>query len=195
VRLRKIEALTRKKLSQAELPTVEDIHKHRETQLLEQVTVWLQRDRCRREKELVSELVAAGHDPIEVAAVALKLARVEEKQRPIERIGEVRDRRSNKSKHNAKRTKGHNGHKRGNGSHEKGMVRFTFSKGKMHGVRPKDVVSKIAFHADIPGHVIGKIHIQNQHTLVDVPERYVDQVLSKSSTIRIRKHTVSLERV
>jgi ATP-dependent RNA helicase DeaD len=81
------------------------------------------------------------------------------------------------------------------GSHEKGMVRFTFSKGKMHGIRPKDVVSKIAFHADIPGHVIGKIDIQNKRTLVDVPERYVDQMLSKSATLRIRKHTVNLVRV
>jgi len=194
-RLRKIESLTKQKLSQVELPTAEIIQGQRDKQLAEQVKVWLERDRCRREKEMVTELVAAGHDPIDIAAVALKMARVEEKQRPIESIGELRDRHSKKSKHSSKKPKGRNGHKQLNGSHEKGMVRFTFSRGKMHGVRPEDVVSKIAFHAEIPGHVIGKIHIQNQHTSVDVPERYVDQVLSKSSTIRIRKHNVNLERV
>jgi len=194
-RLRKIESLIKQKLSQAELPTVETIQRSRDKQLAEQVMVWLERDRCRREKEMVTELVAAGHDPIDIAAVALKMARVEEKKRPIKRIGEVRDRYSKKSNHSSKNAKGRNGYNKHNGSHEKGMVRFTFSRGKKHGVRPNDVVSKIAFHAEIPGHVIGKIHIQNQHTSVDVPERYVDKVLSKSGTIRIRKHIVNLERV
>jgi ATP-dependent RNA helicase DeaD len=107
----------------------------------------------------------------------------------------VQDGRSKKSTYRSRKAKGENGYKQRNGSHEQGMVRFTFSRGKMDGVRPKDVVSKIAFQAEIPGHVIGKIHIQNQQTSVDVPERYVDQVLSKSSTIRIRKHKVQLERV
>lgn len=64
----------------------------------------------------------------------------------------------------------------------------------MHGLRPKDVVSKIAFHADIPGREIGKILIQNQYTLFDVPERYVDQLLAKSGSFRIRKQLVNLER-
>jgi ATP-dependent RNA helicase DeaD len=194
-RLRKIEALTKRKLTQANLPKAESIQRHRDKKLAEQLMVWLHRDRCHREKEIVADLVEAGYDPIDIAAVALKLARVEEKQRPIEPIGKVRDRRSKKSRQSTKTIKGHNRRGLGNGSHEKGMVRFTFSRGKMHGVRPKDVVSKLAFHAEIPGHVIGKIHIQNKHTLVDIPERYVDQVLAKSGTIRIRKHTVNLERV
>ncbi len=193
--LRKIESLIKQKLSQAELPTAQTIQGNRDRQLAEKVMVWLERDRCRREKEMVTELVAAGHDPIAIAAVALKMARVEEKQRPIKSIGEVRDGHSKKSNHRSKKAKGSNGHKPRNGSHEKGMVRFTFSKGKMDGVRVNDVVSKIAFHAEIPGHAIGKIHIQNDKTSVDVPERYVDQVLSKSGTIRIRKHKVSLQRV
>jgi len=194
-RLRKIESLIKQKLSQAELPSAETIQGHRDKLLAQQVMVWLERDRCRREKEMVTELVAAGHDPIDIAAVALKMARVEEKQRPIKHIGEVQDGRSKKSNQRSRKAKGNNGYKQRNGSHEQGMVRFTFSRGKMDGVRPKDVVSKIAFQAEIPGHVIGKIHIQNQQTSVDVPERYVDQVLSKSSTIRIRKHKVHLERV
>ena len=194
-RLRKIEALTKQKLTQAELPTVERIQGHRDQQLVEQVLVWLERDRCRREKELVLELVQAGHDPLEIAAVALKLARVEEKQRPIEPIADVHLRNSNKSSHATFKDKQRKSRKKIIGSHEKGMVRFTFSRGKMHGIRPKDVVSKIAFHADIPGHVIGKIDIQNKRTLVDVPERYVDQMLSKSASLRIRKHTVNLVRV
>ena len=65
------------------LPSTEDIKLRREAQLLEKMTVWLRRGRCRRERELVAQLLEDGHDLAEVAAVALKLARAEEKQRPI----------------------------------------------------------------------------------------------------------------
>ena len=51
--------------------------------------MWLQRARYRREQELVNELIAAGHDPIAIASAALKVARAEEKQRPIAAVTEV----------------------------------------------------------------------------------------------------------
>ena len=60
--------------------------------------IWLERDRCRREEEIIEKYLAEGHDPIKVAAAALKLARVEEKQRPIEKIGEVQFGRSRSNK-------------------------------------------------------------------------------------------------
>ena len=63
-------------------------------------------------------------------------------------------------------------------SHEAGMVRLTLSAGKVHGVRPNDVVGTIAHHANIPGHTIGAIRIQEHHTLVDVPADLVAQVLA-----------------
>jgi ATP-dependent RNA helicase DeaD len=79
-------------------------------------------------------------------------------------------------------------------SHEHGMVRLTLSKGKMHGISPSEIVSTIAYHAEIPGHTIGKIFIQDKHTFVDVPEQYVAQVLSKAEKYRIHKQPVTVER-
>jgi ATP-dependent RNA helicase DeaD len=73
------------------------------------------------------------------------------------------------------------------------MVRLALSKGRVHGVRPTDVVSTIAFHADIPGSVIGKIHILDQQTLVDVPDRFLRQVLSGNGKYRIHKQPVAVE--
>jgi ATP-dependent RNA helicase DeaD len=55
------------------------------------------------------------------------------------------------------------------------------------------VVSTIAFHADIPGSVIGKIHILDQQTLVDVPGEYLAQVLARSGKYRIHKQPVAVE--
>lgn len=192
---RKIEAYTKQKITPSALPTVEDIQKHRESQLVEQMMVWLQRGRCRREKELVAELLEGGHDPLEIAAVALKLARAEEKQRPIAAIGEVQECHPRESKHAGKRGNRKNGRERANHSREKGMVRLTLSTGKLYGARVNHVVGTLSHHADIPGHSIGKVRIQEQNTFVDVPEQFVGQVLAKTGTYRIGKRVITVKRV
>ena len=74
------------------------------------------------------------------------------------------------------------------------MVRLRLNLGKKQGVRPSDVVGAIAAHANIPGYLIGKIHIQEQRTLVDVPEELVNQVLGSAQTVRIRRLAVDLQR-
>lgn len=185
--LRQIETFTRQKLVQAQLPTVEEIQTQREEKLVEQMMVWLRRGRCRREQEIVADLVTAGHDPAEIAAAALKLARAEEKMRPIAPVGEVEA-----EKQPGRNSK--NGRPLANQSHEKGMVRLSLSVGKRHGIRPNDIVGAIAYHADIPGNTIGAIHIQEQHTLFDIPEKFVSQVLGKTSPYRVRQFPVVVER-
>jgi ATP-dependent RNA helicase DeaD len=194
-RLRQVEAFTRHKINRSTLPSEADIRNAREQQLLDQVGVWLQRGRCRRERELAESLVTAGHDPLEIAAVALKIARAEEKQRPIAPISEVSEFRTRNTNHQPVR-----GVRAGRlsrplpTSHEADMVRLSLNAGKEHGVRPNDIVGAIAAHADIPGYLIGKIHIQESSSLVDVPEALVAQVLAKSGAVRIHKQPVSLRR-
>src|SRR6185436_18551450 len=92
-RLREVEALTKQTITKMELPTVAEIQQHRENQVLENMKIWLGRGRYKRELEMVNELIAAGHDPLNVAAAALKIARGDEKQRPIAEITEVKDER------------------------------------------------------------------------------------------------------
>lgn len=185
--LRQIETFTRQKLVQAQLPTIEEIQTQREEKLVEQMMVWLRRGRCRREQEIVADLVTAGHDPAEIAAAALKLARAEEKMRPIAPVSEIEA-----EKQPGRNNK--NGRPLANQSHEKGMVRLSLSVGKRHGIRPNDIVGAIAYHADIPGNTIGAIHIQEQHTLFDIPEKFVSQVLGKTSPYRVRQYPVVIER-
>jgi ATP-dependent RNA helicase DeaD len=178
--------------------------------------VWLQRGRCRKEKEMAAELVAAGYDPLDVAAAALKLARAEEKQRPIAAIHPIqerpqmergrrqagegngngrdkafsRDRDSSRSNGRKNGSRGKNG-----GSHEPGMVRLILNAGKSQGVRPGDVVGTIAFHADIPGSTLGAILIQGDSTYVDVPEKFVERVLEKAGRFQIHRQPVTVELV
>ena len=95
-RLKRIETYTRQKITKAELPSPQDIFDLRDAKLIQQMEVWLNRNRCVREREMVEELIAAGYDPTNVAVAAMKIARAEEKQRPVERISPIQEFRSSR---------------------------------------------------------------------------------------------------
>jgi ATP-dependent RNA helicase DeaD len=214
--LRRIEAFTRQRFLRATLPSVEDIMTRRSARLAEQVTVWLKRGRINRERAIVEELVALGHDPLDVAAASLKLARGDEKQRTIAPVAEVEEAAERRGKHfqreprrgsyradsatspssrhpfsrlSTKPALRNHGDKN---SHETGMVRLTLDVGKTHGVGPSDLVGTIAYHADIPGNAIGKIRIENQKSFVDVPGVLVPQVMKQAGKYKIRKQVVNV---
>lgn len=206
-RLREVEALTKQPITQMTLPTVGDIHRHRENQVIETMKVWLGRGRFKRELEMAQELITAGHDPLNIAAAAIKIARADEKQRPIAEIGEVRDERKRKEERGGRSERfgrreesgrGGNSRRRGDSypagiiSHEEGMVRLKLNKGKSSGIRPSDIVGTIAFHANIPGYTIGKIRIEDKFTFVDIPEDLVEQVLKHNGNYRLGKEKLTL---
>lgn len=198
-----VERFTKQKFTYLPLPTDEDIKQKRENELLEKMNVWLNRNRYKRELELITALVEeAGHDPLHVAAAALKMARADEKQRPIDPVSEVRKPerkprkfdRGGRRKFNRKGHRGQRADRRSKVSHEQDMVRVSMSMGRADGIRPADVVGTIAYHADIPGHTIGKIFIENDHSFVDVPESLVNKVLSKRVNYKFRRQNVTVEK-
>jgi len=196
-RMREVEALTKQNVTKMELPTIEDIQKYRESKVVENMKIWLGRGRYKRELEMVQELITAGYEPLNIAAAALKIARGDEKQRPIAEIADVKAEAPRKLEKDFKR-----GDRRGSGrgefgksrrvSHEEGMIRLKINKGKANGIRPNDIVGTIAFHANIPGHVIGKIRIEDKLTYVDIPEDLVDQVLKHNGNYNVGKEKFSL---
>jgi ATP-dependent RNA helicase DeaD len=207
-RLRDIEHFTRRKMVLFPIPTVEDVEKHREALLLNKLTKGLELG-AKREMLLVNQLVAEGHDPLQLAAVAIRLMRGDEKQGALAHISEVRETRPERPEQRGtygkrgefsgapRKNSDYNkpgGRSHDSASHERGMVRLTIGRGKIHGIRPNEVVSSIAYYAEIPGNIIGKIHIHDKHTFVDVPEQYVAKVLAKASSYRIHKQPVTVER-
>jgi len=205
--LKRVERYIKQQIPRAELPSESMIQEQREKKLVDKLIVWLERDRSRREQELVEQLIAEGNDPVKIAAAALKMARSEEKQRPIKRIQEMQLETSGNSRRKNYRThrKGNN-KKRGTHSYsqskgkrdfsqEVGMVRLNLGHGRKQGIRPGEVVGEIANKASIPGKVIGKIMIQEQYTLVDIPEKYVSRVLGQTGSYHFRDHQfVTIER-
>ncbi len=221
-RLRDIERFARSKLVQTPIPTNEEILSKREEELITKLNVWMQRGRCKAERAIVEKIVAGGVDPLEIAAVALKIARGDEKQRPVAPVSEVIEFQQNRFQAERgrgprpeRRERSFGGEKRNferdytsrpqrrdsfkrndfsAASHENGMVRLTMNMGKSHGIRPGDVVGAIAYHADIPGATIGKIYIDDHHTLLDVPAELVGKVLAKAGGYSIRKQAFTVEK-
>jgi ATP-dependent RNA helicase DeaD len=115
---------------------------------------------------LVEELaVESGCDMAEIAAASARLARGE---KPLEVVLEPVPEEAIES--------------------EAGMVRLFIDAGRQSGVRPADIVGAIANEADVPGNVIGAIDIFDRFSFVDVPVRYLNQVLERmhGATIRSR---------
>ena len=192
--MRKIESYTKQSITPATLPTIAEIKQHRESQLVEQMLVWLRRDRCRREREMIAELAENGYDVVDIAAAALKVARAEEKQRPIDPISDIQEPRPSRGKPSNKSNRRSRRADRRDNVEERGMVRLSLNAGKADGLQVNHVVGTLAYQAEIPGNVIGKIRIQDQHTLVDVPEQFVGQVLAKTGSYRIGKQKIAVER-
>ena len=192
--LRKIEAFTKQKMTLATLPTEEDIQGHRDNRLVEQMMVWLRRGRCQSERDLVAKLIEHGHDGIEIAAVALKLVRAEEKQRPIAPITPLRKDRPRKAKPAGKRLNRSSKKATARISHEEGMVCLALGSGKEDGLDVSNIVGSLSHHANIPGSCIGKIRIENKTTFVDVPEEVVSRVLAKKSSYRIGRRRIDIAR-
>jgi ATP-dependent RNA helicase DeaD len=207
--LQQIERFTKQAITRIPIPKPEDIEKHREAKLLDQMIELLKLGDCEKELKFVARLVEKGHDPLQIAAIALKVARGQEINREIPPIKEFTEERRPRPATEFKRPSRDAGRggprtsyeaparetpRRGSAhtSHEAGMVRMTIDAGKAHGITPADVVGTIARFADIPGSSIGAIRIADKNTTVDIPEQYAGQVLAKAGKIRLRKNSVTL---
>ncbi len=189
-RLRDIEAFTREPIPQHALPTPEAIQVRRDMEFLDQLADTVAEQAHARERELVEQLHAAGCDPLDIAAAAIRLARAGEAQRPIDPIAEIEEQserrpRSHKARHTRNR-------RRKSRAQEAGMRRLTVNAGRQQGIRPGDIVGLIANEAGIPGRAVGAISIQAGHTLVDISEQHADQVLKALKSCHLRGSPVSI---
>ncbi len=194
--LRRIEEYTRFNLTRAELPTIQQIENHRQALLMEQLEVWIRRGRCRREREMVDLLVQTGHAAEDVAAAALKLARGDEKKRPIEPLTPIKEEQMAPPRRGQARgeRRGPTAGRRGPGR-DKDMVAVRLDIGRDDGIGINHVVASLSHYSGISGSQLGKIRLEANSTLVDVPEQLVGRLMAKNGAYRIGRRTLNLERV
>ena len=198
--LRRIEEYTRFRMTRAELPTIQQIENHRQALILEQLEVWIRRGRCRREREMVDLLMETGHAPEDIAAAALKLARGEEKKRPIEPVTPIKEeqlRTQQRKNERPLRRTGREGAPAGRrgGERDRDMVAVRLDVGRDDGIGINHVVASLSHYSGISGSQLGKIRLEANSTLVDVPESLVGRLMAKNGAYRIGRRTLNLERV
>ena len=122
--------------------------------LMEKVKVWLRRGRCSHEQEIVASLIKDGHDPLQIAAIALKLACKDDNKRPIVPISEVCEHHLKPSrKRGVKRKTRKKSTTKTTISSEKGMVRIMLDSSKSY-----------CWHYRLPCRYPRWLHRQNQYS-------------------------------
>ena len=219
-KMRRIEGYAKRQIPFSELPSIEEVETARAARLMTSVTEAVGQANA-IDRQLITQLVADGQDPMELAAAALALVRKASKEAPLKHIQDLNNRRDHFERndrferHDRPRQHAPRGHAphagpsrgfdRGRPHHAGGdggmstgpggpYVRLALDAGHNAGVRPGQVVSALARTADIPGKVLGKILINDRHTLVDVPAEFVDRVLSLSGDYRFGKQLAQIER-
>ena len=198
--LRRIEEYTRFRMTRAELPTIQQIENHRQALILEQLEVWIRRGRCRREREMVDLLMETGHAPEDISAAALKLARGEEKKRPIEPVTPIKEEQLRTQQRKNERPVRRTGREaaptgRRGGERDRDMVAVRLDVGRDDGIGINHVVASLSHYSGISGSQLGKIRLEATSTLVDVPESLVARLMAKNGAYRIGRRTLNLERV
>ena len=118
-KLSKIERVVKLKIPRAEIPSEEQIQTRRNERLEEKMATKLRRGRFSAEKPIVQQLVDEGHDPLDIAAAALRLTRSFDEERQIPHVSEVDD-RPRKSRGGRNNRRGRSGGYRGKGGGYKG---------------------------------------------------------------------------
>lgn len=197
-RLKRIESYTKQSIPEFPIPTEEQVKAFREAAFLTKLQNELFAE-TGESTQLLNQLIAAGYNVHNIAAASIRLARAEEKERPIEEIRPISSQRNNNARKSNKQGRRRN-HKDAvnaavEATQEKGMVRYTIGVGKAQGVSPRDIVGAIASEANITGKAIGAIVINKELTYVDVNEKHANQISKKLKKFWIRGYPVHLDQL
>ncbi|QBZ84052.1 ATP-dependent RNA helicase DeaD [Hydrogenovibrio crunogenus] len=177
--LRSIEASTKKKITQMELPTAQEINDSRITRFKDKIVDAAQGKDLDFYQKMVESIESDNNIPaIEIAAGLAKLFQGDVPffldEKPIKHK-EFKERDGGRER-NPRRAKGERSERgdRGNRSRRQtppneGMARFRVEVGRQHGVKPGNIIGCIANEAGLDGEFIQKLTIEDSYSMVDLP--------------------------
>lgn len=192
-----IEKVTRQKITEMAMPTVKAINIKRAEAFKQRITDTL----LETDLEFYLKLIADYRktydvdDDLLTAALAhmvqgkTPLFLEEKQENPRQnRMQSARDR--SPRKHEKK-----NGYKKRTSSiPDKGMERYRIEIGKLHGVKPGNIVGAIANEADISSKFIGRITINEDHSTVDLPYSMPTDTFQLLKRVRINDRKLDISR-
>ncbi|HIQ07029.1 MAG TPA: DEAD/DEAH box helicase [Thiotrichaceae bacterium] len=193
--LRNIERATKQSIETMHLPSTKDINSLRTDRFKNQITEVLATDDDNQEFRSIVEEYQQRHD-IPAIEIATALVKMIHQNSPLFLKEEVKPVRNNRSqtqeshRRNQGRNKGNQDKNRDRqdnrklsgkrparkkesrslGAPDKGMTQYRIEVGHDHKVQAKNIVGAIANEADLDSQYIGKISINQDHSIVELPE-------------------------
>ena len=193
--LRALERFTRSTIEMRTVPSATDVQAKRLEVMrgsIEELLTGEGLDRFR----VVVESLCEEHDPMDVAAAAVRFAFESEggaddtTEIPAFASRERRERRDEGERREyaprEERTR------REPRAPEPGMTRLFIGAGRMSGIRPGDIVGAIANEANVSSRSIGAIDISERFTLAEVDESIAQQVIEALQGVRFKGRTVTV---
>ena len=183
--LRSIEQATRQRIERMEMPSTEVINDRRVIRFKQNITDTLAEEEWRFYYDLL-EQYQAEHD-VPALEIAAALAKLLQGDQPL---------LLTPPRHSPR----HEGRDRGDRSRptpsppEEGKERYRLEVGRAHGVQPKNIVGAIVNEAEIEAVHLGRIHIYDDFSTIDLPEgmpreifRFLQRVRVCGQSLKIKK--------
>jgi ATP-dependent RNA helicase DeaD len=193
-RLQSIERYTRSLIRRERIPSVEQVEGRRADLIFDELKERLESGKFDAYQDNVDRLLEQGHTPTDIAGALVTMIReasgregspIEEDREPERR--ERRDApRENRPDRDDRGPRPERPQKQDFQPAQSGMTRLFLSLGKTHGVMAKEIVGMLYREAGLPDGCLGRITLFPKHSLVDVPEQFVAQVMDRTRSARLR---------
>jgi ATP-dependent RNA helicase DeaD len=204
-RMQAIERYTRSIVKREKIPSVEQVEGRRADLVFDDLKERLESGKFDAYQENIDRLLDQGHTPTDIAGALVTMIReasgregsaIEEDREPIRREAPRRDdrpaRNDTRNDDRGPRPDRQDRPDRPPGGQREliptdaGMTRLFLSLGKTHGVMAKEIVGMLYREAGLPDGCLGRITLFPKHSLVDVPEKFVGQVIDRTKSARLR---------
>lgn len=187
-RLEMIERYTRHPIRRERVPSQEQVEGKLADQLFEDVKDRLASARFVSYQEKIDRLLEQGFTPTDVASVLFTMLResngrefgeiAEDREEPRERRRPEGNRREPREPREPRQ--------RAPRGDDGDMTPLFFSLGKVHGIRPGEIVGMLYGEAGLPQGAVGHIKLFDKHSRIDVRSEYAERLLQVVKNVKIR---------
>ena len=211
-RLQSIERYTRSVIRRERIPSQEQVEGRRADLIFDALRERLESGKFDAYQDSIDRLLETGHTPTDIAGALVTLLR-EASGREGSMIAEDREPERRDPREGGKPRKGpqferdrpaHDGPPREGRPGPKfergaardsspGMASMFLSLGKTHGIMPKEIVGMLYREAGLPDGCLGRISMFPRHSLIDIPQELVQQVIDRTRSARLRGQPFRLD--
>lgn len=162
-RLKEIAEYAGCKINLKPLPSLSDIGRYRQKELADRIFAIVREGNLTPYADIAQGLAKKGLKIQDIAAALIKMSLADE-EAPVFVPGNPDD-----------------------------MIRLEINAGSRKAIRAKDIVGAVAGECSIPGSVLGHIEIETERSIIEVPCRYVPDILKLMQGKKIKKAQVKVK--